>query len=86
MTKLDLGPPAEPYSFAEVARRNPAWMAGFGGQDFVDTIPTDHGALDDARLDAPRDRGFAAFTGLAWALPVSAAVIWLIALAISYFV
>jgi hypothetical protein len=42
MTKLDLGPPAEPYSFAELCRRNPGWMG-----DFADTIPTAPGHLDD---------------------------------------
>jgi hypothetical protein len=83
--KLDLGDPHEEYSFAALVRRNPAWMAGFGG-DFVDTIPTDHGQLDDPRLDAPRDRDVGTFTGLAWALPASAAIVAVVALAIAYFV
>jgi len=89
--KLDLGDPHEEYSFAELCRRNPAWMAGFGG-DFAetdtgpDTIPTDHGALHDPRLDRKRDRDFGAFTGLAWALPASAAIVAVVALAIAYFV
>jgi hypothetical protein len=78
MSKLNLGDPHDPYSFADLVRRNPGWT-----RDFEATIPTDHGALDDARLDAPLDRDFGAFTGLAWALPVSAAVIALIALAVA---
>jgi len=80
-TKIDLGDPHEEYSFAELVRRNPSWA-----QDFVDTIPTDHGSLDDPRLDAPRDRDFGTFTGLAWALPASAAIVAVVALAIAYFV
>ena len=42
MNKLDLGNPYEPYSFADLLRRNPAWA-----QDFVDTIPTGPADLDD---------------------------------------
>ena len=77
--KIDLGDPSEQYSFDELCRRNPAWGAGFGG-DFVDTIPTDHGALHDPRLDRKRDRDVGAFTGLAWALPASAAIVAVVAL------
>jgi len=82
--KIDLGDPSEQYSFAELCRRNPAWMAGFGG-DFVDTIPTGPADLDDPRLDRQADRDFGAFTGLAWALPASAAIVAVVALAIAYF-
>ena len=85
MNKLDLGDPHEPYSFTEMCRRNPAWMAGFGG-DFVDTIPTGPADLDDPRLDRQADRDFGVFTGLAWALPFSAAVIALIALAVAWLI
>ena len=85
MNKIDLGDPSEPYSFAELVRRNPAWMAGFGG-DFADTIPTGPADLDDPRLDRKRDRDVGTFTGLAWALPASAAIVAVVALAIAYFV
>ncbi len=82
--KLDLGDPHEPYSFAEPCRRNPAWMAGFGG-DFVHTIPTGPADLDDPRLDRGWDRDFGAFTGLAWACGLTSVAL-AIGLAIAYFV
>lgn len=72
--KIDLGDPSEQYSFAQLVRRNPAWMAGFGG-DFVDTIPTDHGDLDDPRLDRRRDRDVATVTGLMWACGLTSAAL-----------
>ena len=81
--KLDLGDPHEEYSFAALVRRNPAWMAGFGG-DFADTIPTGPADLDDPRLDRKRDRDVGAFTGLAWALPASAAIVAVVALIVAW--
>lgn len=85
--KLDLGDPSEPYSFTELVRRNPAWMAGWGGghDDFADTIETDHAQLDDPRLDAPRDRGFAAVTGLVWACGLTSAAL-VVALVVAWLV
>ena len=86
--KLDLGDPSEPYSFAELCRRNPAWMAGCGAgpDEFVDTIPTDQRNLDDPRLDRKRDRDFGAFAGLVWALPASAAIVAVVALLVAWLV
>lgn len=71
--KLDLGDPNEAYSFTELVRKNPVWMAGFsaGPNDFVDTVPTKPADLSNPHLDAPRDRGLKFFTGLAWGLPLS---------------
>jgi hypothetical protein len=88
--KLNLGDPSEQYSFAELCRRNPAWMAGFGG-DFAetdtgpDTIPTDHGALHDPRLDRKRDRDVATVTGLLWACGLTSAVL-VVALVVAWLV
>ena len=74
--KLDLGDPSEPYSFTELVRKNP---------DFVNTVPTKPADLNDPRLDRRPARDMGMFTGLAWSLPLSAAIIAGIVLAIIYF-
>lgn len=76
--KLDLGDPKDPYSFEDLARRNPAWFAGFGGDhnDFIETIPTSPADLDDPRLDRAKDRDFGAFTSLVRiVVPVAAVLV-----------
>jgi hypothetical protein len=84
MNKIDLGDPSEPYSFSELVRRNPAWMAGFGG-DFAETIPTGPADLDDPRLDRRRDRDVATVTGLMWACGLTSAVL-VVALVVAWLV
>ena len=78
--KLDLGDPSEPYNFTELVRKNPAWVT-----DFVNTVPTKPADFNDPHLDRRPDRDMGMYTGLAWSLPLSAAIIAGIVLAIIYF-